>query len=187
MITTVKTLIRIVKECIDKVLPGNKNARWHEVKYFHPKGKIMPNGSHYQRGGFIHECSQNFNSFVPDSGVHGSHYGMSEYRGGIIVFPAVSNSMPILVSKFYSNVKQVITDLDFIGEYAVGHHFKGRYVGNKGDIFDDNSLSVEINRLSSASLLKVAEMLAHELMLETVIVKDLNNNKIYIAELLEKF
>lgn len=37
---------------------------WNRVKYFHPECKSMPNGSHYQRGGFLQECKQNTNSFV---------------------------------------------------------------------------------------------------------------------------
>ena len=49
-------------------------------------------------------------------------------------------------------------------------------------MYNERSLAVEINGLSSGSLLKVAEMSAQEFMQETVLVKDLNKNKIYVAD-----
>ena len=35
-----------------------------EIKHFHPSGKPMPNGSHFQRGGFLHECRVNKDGFT---------------------------------------------------------------------------------------------------------------------------
>ena len=48
-------------------------------------------------------------------------------------------------------------------------------------MFNDRSICLEINGLSSKSLLKLAEMIANEFKQETVLVKDLNKNKIYLA------
>lgn len=47
-----------------KTVLETKHMTWNRVKYFHPEGKSMPNGSQYQRGGFLQECKQNTNSFV---------------------------------------------------------------------------------------------------------------------------
>ena len=196
---------RIIKESIKRILSEtSQKTCWYEVKYFHPEGKSMPNGSHYQRGGFIHECKQNMNSFVLDEGVHDTQYGMSEYRGGIIVFSTDVNAVELDKNKLLNKIKQVVATFknrfkrntiihgvmnkfnkeggEYIGAYSVGNFFKGRYVGDNGEMYNENSLSVEINGLSSESLLKVAEMIAQEFMQETVLVKDLNKNKIYTAD-----
>ena len=45
---------------------------------------------------------------------------------------------------------------EYIGAYSVGNFFKGKYVGDNGEMFNDKSLSIEINGLSSESLLKLA-------------------------------
>lgn len=200
-----KTLRQIIKENIKKVLFETKQTTcWKEVRYFHPEGKKMPNGSHYQRGGFIQECKQNANSFILDEGVHNNQDGMSDYRGGIIVFSTDVNALELDRDKMLNKIKQIITtyknrfnrdsiihnimnksneiDGDYIGAYSVGNFFKGKYVGDNGEMYNEKSLGVEINGLSSKSLLTVAEMIAQEFMQGTVLVKDLNKNKIYTAD-----
>lgn len=200
-----KTLRQIIKENIKKVLFETKQTTcWKEVRYFHPEGKKMPNGSHYQRGGFIQECKQNANSFILDEGVHNNQDGMSDYRGGIIVFSTDVNAAELDRDKMLNKIKQIITtyknrfnrdsiihnimnksneiDGEYIGAYSVGNFFKGKYVGDNGEMYNEKSLGVEINGLSSKSLLTVAEMIAQEFMQRTVLVKDLNKNKIYTAE-----
>ncbi len=62
------------------------NYTIREVKYFHPSGLTLPNGSHYQKGGFLNECHKNKNNFVLDEDIPGEPYGMTKYRGGVIVF-----------------------------------------------------------------------------------------------------
>lgn len=199
-----KTLRQIIKENIKKVLFETKQTTcWKEVRYFHPEGKKMPNGSHYQRGGFIQECKQNANSFILDEGVHNNQDGMSDYRGGIIVFSTDVNALELDRDKMLNKIKQIITtyknrfnrdsiihnimnksnetDGEYIGAYSVGNFFKGKYVGDNGEMYNEKSLGVEINGLSSKSLLTVAEMIAQEFMQRTVLVKDLNKNKIYTA------
>ena len=197
-------LKKIIKESIRKVISETNNTNWTEVKYFHPQRQTMPNGSHYQRGGFLQECRENSNSFVLDEGVHGNQYGMSKYRGGIIVFSTDVNAVELDKNKIVNKIKQVIATFknrfrkdsiihnvmnkfndngdEYIGAYSVGNFFKGKYVGDNGEMYNERSLAIEINGLSSKSLLKVAEMIAQEFMQETVLVKDLNRNKIYTAD-----
>ena len=197
-------LKQIIKESIVKVLSETKHTNWTEVKYFHPQRQTMPNGSHYQRGGFLQECRRNLNSFILDEGVHGNQYGMAEYSGGIIVFSTDGNTVELDKDKIVNNINQVITTFknrvknesiihnvmnklndkggEYIGAYSVGNYFKGRYVGDNGEMYNERSLAIEINGLSSESLLKVAEMIAQKCMQETVLVKDLNKNKIYTAD-----
>ena len=71
---------------------------------------------------------------------------------------------------------------EYVGAYSVGNFFKGKYVGDNGEMYDEKSIAVEINGLSSKSLLTIAEMIAKEFRQETVLVKDLNKNKIYTAD-----
>lgn len=52
-------------------------------------------------------------------------------------------------------------------------------------MYNEKSISVEINGLSSKSLIKVGELLAKQFRQETVLVKDLNNNKIYLVDPIE--
>ena len=56
------------------------------------------------------------------------------------------------------------------------------YKGRVKKMYDEKSIAVEINGLSSKSLLTIAEMIAKEFRQETVLVKDLNKNKIYTAD-----
>lgn len=197
-------LKQIIKESIIKVLSETKHTNWTEVKYFHPQRQTMPNGSHYQRGGFLQECRENLNSFILDEGVHGNQYGMAKYRGGIIVFSTDVNAVELDKNKIINKIKQVITTFknrlkkdtiihnvmnkfndkggEYIGAYSVGNFFKGKYVGDNGEMYNERSLAIEINGLSSESLLKFAEMIAQKCMQKTVLVKDLNKNKIYTAD-----
>jgi hypothetical protein len=188
--------------------PLRKTHAISEVRYFHPSGTMLPNGSHYQKGGFLHECRKNKDSFVLDEGVHGEQYGMSKYRGGVIVFAVNVNAVQMSNNRLINAIKQfiettkncfnkdrmvhnTITDFnndetrnngEYIGAYSLGNFFKGKYVGDNGEMFNDRSICLEINGLSSKSLLKLAEMIADRFRQETVLVKDLNKNKIYLAD-----
>lgn len=165
----------------------------------------MPNGSHYQRGGFLHECKINKAKFILDEAVHQEQYGLYNYRGGIITFStevnAIEMSKNVIINKIkqviktFSNkwnrksiIHNVINDLnntngeDYIGAYSVGNYFQGKYVGDNGEMYNEESLSVTVNGLSSKGLLSLAERLATAFMQETVLVKDLNTNKIYLAD-----
>ena len=179
-----------------KNLLETKHMTWNRVKYFHPEGKSMPNGSHYQRGGFLQECKQNTNSFVLDEGIHSNQCGMTKYMGGIIVFSTDVNAIETDSVKSLNKINRAIDTYinrlnkrpiirnvvnrifaeggECIGTYGVGNFFKGKYVGDKGEMYNEQSLAVEINGLSSGSLLNVAEMIAHAFMQKSVLVKDLN-------------
>lgn len=142
---------------------GRKNVK--DVKYFHPSGKSLPNGSHFQRGGFLHECQQNKDAYVLDESVHGEQCGLSKNSGGVITFP----------NQFIDNGNE------FSGAYSVGNFFKGKFVGESGEVYDETSLSIEVSGLNSESLIQLAENIAEKFHQETVLVKDLNNGKIFLV------
>ncbi len=71
---------------------------------------------------------------------------------------------------------------DYIGAFSVGNFFSGRYIGDNSKVFDENSLSIEINGISSDALIYFAEEVAMEFNQETVLVKDLNLNKIFLVD-----
>lgn len=193
----------MIQETIDKLF--NKN-NINEIKYFHPSGrKTLPNGNHYQKGGFLKECKDNVDSFIISEDIHSEQYGMKNYRGGIIVFSTDVNAVKLHDNKFINIIKQYLKTFsqrinkdkkvhnvintfnkendsdDFIGAYSFGNFFKGKYVGDNGEMFNDKSLALEINGLSSLGLMRLAEYISKEFLQETVLVKDLNRNKIYLA------
>ena len=176
----------IVTNAMDSIIIGH-TTHFNEVKYFHPNGNTMPNGCSYQRGGFIHECIINKESFVLDEGVHGKQSGMKQSRGGLVVFSTDVDTVKLNDHKLTDNIKQLITTFNTkrseerIGAYSVGNFFKGKYVGENGEMYNDKSLSVDVNGISSRTLLSFAELLAKKFMQETVLVKDLSTNKIYLA------
>ena len=83
-----------------------------------------------------------------------------------------------MINKFNDTAKKE----EKIEAYSVGNFFKGKYVGDNGEMYNEKSLAIEINGISSRHLLEFAEMLAKDFMQETVLVKDLNLNKIYLAD-----
>lgn len=180
-------------------------VRVREIKHFHPDGKPMPNGSHIQRGGYLNECRLNANAYTLDEGVHGEQYGLAKYRGGIITFSTDINAVKLSPNKIVNKIKQVIetfkqrlgkdklihkvisvfdkeSEEEYIGSYSVGHFFKGRYVGDSGEMFSEKSISVEVNGLSSKSLVRLAERIAYTFRQETVLVKDLNCDKFFLVD-----
>lgn len=182
----------------------HKKPSVREVKYFHPSGKGMPNGHPLQRGGFIRECRLNTDAYELDEAVHPQQYGLADYRGGVITFSTDVNAVEFSKNAIVNKVKQLLAtygnrffrqskiakviknfndkDGEYIGAFSVGNFFKGRYVGDNGKIYDEKSISVEINGLSSKGLLELAEKLCVEFQQETVLVKDFNTNKIYLVD-----
>lgn len=208
-------LHKIIKESVKEILSTRNNSKnisenftIKEIKYFHPSGASLPNGSNYQKGGFLNECRKNMNSFVLNEGVHGEQYGMAKYRGGMIVFAVNVNAVQMSSNKIVNAIKQFVETTknrfnkdkivhstingfnndntknngEYIGAYSLGNFFKGKYLGDNGEMFNDRSICLEINGLSSKSLLKLAEMIADRFKQETVLVKDFNRNKIYLAD-----
>ena len=194
--------IRIMTEEVCRSLTSKHKVR--EVKYFHPSGKSIPNGSHVQRGGFLHECKLNRDNYRLDEAVHPEQYGLADYRGGIITFSTDLNAVQLSKNVVLNKIKQTIETFkqrllrfkkihnlinrfnekedEYIGAYSVGNFFHGKYVGDNGEMFNEKSLSIEINGLSSKSLVRLAEDIADEFKQETVLVKDLNKNKIFLVD-----
>jgi hypothetical protein len=139
-------------------------------------------------------------------GIHGNQYGLFNYRGGIIIFSTDVNSIElndnILFNwinkkiKTYSNrffrkskLRNVIKKFnkdkenedDYIGAFSIGNFFPGSYIGDNGKFYNENSLSIEINGISSEGLIYFAEDIAKEFNQETVLVKDLNQDKIFLV------
>lgn len=199
------TLIeKIVSREVSRMIGGGC-ARVKEIKHFHPSGKPMPNGSHIQRGGYLNECRLNANAYILNEGVHGNQYGLAKYKGGIITFSTDINALELAKNNLINKIKQVVetfkqrlnkdkmihkvitsfnkeTEEEYIGAYSIGHFFKGRYVGDSGEMFNEKSVSVEVNGLSSKSLVRLAEYIAETFRQETVLVKDMNSNKIFLVD-----
>lgn len=74
---------------------------------------------------------------------------------------------------------------DYIGAFSIGNFFSGRYIGDNQKMFNETSLTIEINGISSQGLIYLAEKIAIEFNQETVLVKDLNKNKIFLVNQLE--
>ena len=194
----------IITESMKKVLDSfviRTMSGVREVRHFHPSGIAMPNGSHIQRGGYLAECRRNAESFTFDESVHGEQYKFLDYRGGVIVLPMDVNAVELSQNALMDKVKQVVVTYgnrlrkgrvvreplngegaEHIVAYSVGRSFTGKYVGDNGEMYDEKSLSVEVNGLSGRSLLRLAEMLADAFVQETVLVKDLNTGKIYLVD-----
>lgn len=182
----------------------HKKPSIREVKYFHPSGRGMPNGHPIQRGGFVRECRLNADAYELDEAVHPQQYGLSDYRGGVITFSTDVNAVEFSKNFIMNKVKQLLATYgnrffrqskiaktiqqfndkgnEYIGAFSVGNFFKGRYVGDNNKIYDEKSISVEINGLSSKALFELAEMLCKVFQQETVLVKDFNTNKIYLVD-----
>lgn len=174
----------------EQTLPGAFEKctprHFREIKHFHPEGKSMPNGVAFQRGGYIQECMENAQAFVLDEGVHDKQNELKDHRGGIIVFP--TDVTVLNGEERLENYKKTLGNLFNNNHgtqsypYSVGHAFHGKYQVDDGKMFDDKSVTFEINGTSCKSLLKLAELVAKFFGQETVLVKDLNKNKIYLAD-----
>lgn len=170
-----QTLLSTFEKCTPR--------HFREVKHFHPEGVRMPNGVAFQRGGYIQECLENAQAFVLDEGVHDKQYELKDLRGGIIVFLNVLDGEERL-EKYKKTLGNLFNNNHGTQSYpySVGHAFHGKYQVDDGKMFDDKSVTFEINGTSCKSLLKLAELVAKFFGQETVLVKDLNKNKIYLAD-----
>lgn len=190
------------------------NNYFHEIKYFHPEGKTMPNSIYVHRGFLLNECIKNMNNFILTEGVCADQGSLSKYKGGIIVFSTDVNAVQTSENKLVNKIRQIVNTYKnrllrgkiigdtlkgkIIGDtlksfnvtsrneqvtnYTMGSSFKGSYLGQNGKIYNENSVSIEINGLSSESFLALAEILCKAINQECVLVKDLNKNKIYLAD-----
>ncbi len=131
----------------------------------------------------MNECRQNKNAYTLDEAVHGEQHGLAKFKGGVITFPADGNAGQMSSNEFVDKIKQCIETFDQRpGAYSVGNFFRGRYVGVNGEMYNEKSLSVEVNGLSGKSLVKLAEHIAKAFGQETLLVKDLNSGKILLVD-----
>lgn len=96
----------------------------------------------------------------------------------------VKKKLSDLVHKFNRFTNKKLGDKkveDFIGAFSIGNFFKGRYVGDNGNIYNEKSISIEIGGISSEGLIFFAEEIAREFHQETVLVKDFNQNKVFLV------
>ena len=160
---------------------ATSHTAWTVVKHFHPEGKGMPNGSHYQRGGFLHECKENANSFVLTEEVYGKQPAAEKCCGGVLVLPAGAEAVELEENALKNIMEQALCKISVepACAYSVGNFFRGKYVGANGKVYGEKSLAVEINGVSSKALLRIAEQILRELHQTSALVKDLNNNKLF--------
>ena len=66
--------------------------------------------------------------------------------------------------------------------WTIGNFFKGSYTGEDGEIFSEDSLSVEIIGVSDDSLIEIAEELCRVFALKTALVKTYSErNRIFLV------
>jgi hypothetical protein len=155
------------------------------IKYFHPKGMSLPNGSYYKKGVFINECSENKDKFVFHTSTNEEAPKIPQYRGGMLVFMASAvqnpnNEIKGAVRRFI-NAKQKHFPNDIIVIYPWNKSFKGKFIGNNGEVFNNKSICLEISGLSCHGLLELADMLTERFGQKAVLVKDLNQDEIYLV------
>ncbi|MFW6233528.1 MAG: hypothetical protein ACOC3Z_02610 [Nanoarchaeota archaeon] len=122
-----------------------------------------------------------------------------EEKGGIIVFSNnvnafklsnnklinfIKNKIESIKNKIFKNKKidKVINKFDDIYGITIGNFVKGKYKADNGKIFNEYSTSIEIIGISTDILIKVAEEITKEFKQECVLVKDNQNNKIYLVD-----
>lgn len=66
--------------------------------------------------------------------------------------------------------------------WTIGKFLNGRYKADNGQIFDENSISVELLGVDTKTLIKFAEEICRTFKQESVLVKDYANNKIYFVD-----
>ena len=120
-------------------------------------------------------------------------------KGGVIVFSTDVNAVDISNNKLLNRLKKVVQSMlnrAFVGKkigkvmdkhdevygFTIGKFVTGRYKAEDGSIYDEKSTSVEIIGIDSDTLLKVAEDIAAEFDQETVLVKDYQEDRIYLAK-----
>lgn len=118
-------------------------------------------------------------------------------KGGIITFSTEVNAESLSNSKLINWFKQKfntilnrlnknkkidkIANKHDLTAWTVGNFLHGRYTANNGEVFDENSLSVEIVGIDFDELIKIAEELCIEFIQESVLVKDYSTNRILLV------
>jgi hypothetical protein len=143
--------------------------------------------------------------------IHPNQYDLFDYRGGILIFSIDVNSLElssdfliklakkklktnsnrffiksklgIIVTRFNTLDKKNGSGNidDYIGAFSIGNFFSGSYNGDNSKVFNENSISFEVNGISSKGLIYLAEEIANELNQETLLVNDMNVNKRFLV------
>jgi hypothetical protein len=170
--------------------------------------ECIDNSNKFLTENYQYMITENFNIL---EAIHPNQYGLFDYRGGIIIFSTDVNSLELsdnllinwlrkklktysnrffvksklgsIIKKFNKSDKKIGDEKidDYIGAFSIGNFFSGRYVGDNGKIFNENSISIEVNGISSKGLIYLAEEIAKDFNQETVLLKDLNVNKIFLV------
>ena len=144
------------------------------IQYFHPRGESLPNGSHIQRGGFLGECRKNKEAFTMTFRHFEGPEGL-EACGGVIVLPSGTPLKEV-------PAEPPATSLAIV-PYSVGRIFHGRYEDACGNLYDEESPTIEVECLYREPMYEIAEKLARILHLKHVLVKDMNDLEVYLCEI----
>ena len=82
-----------------------------------------------------------------------------------------------------SKLNNIAHDFPDISNYSIGNFFRGRYLDRDSEIlYDEKSMSIEIMGIPSEVLVPLAERIAKEFNQKEVLVKDYQNNKIFLVD-----
>lgn len=128
-------------------------------------------------------------------GIAKDQQGLDKHNGGIVVFSTDVNAVDIsksqIVSWFRKRFNTFINRLskdrkltniiatkfqESVKSFTIGNFFKGRYV-ERGKVFDEKSISIEVLGISSEILIRLATEIARDFNQSTVLLKDYNTNK----------
>ncbi len=173
-----------LKECKDnseKFILGN--AQFLISSDFHIIEAIHPNqyGLSDYRGGII-TFSTDINAIDINKGKISSFFNKKIKSLGNRLF--AKKKIGQTINKFNQSTDKEINGNkvnDYIGAFSIGNFFQGKYIDDKGRVFNEKSLTIEINGVSSEGIIFLAQEIAREFKQETVLVKDLNLNKIFLV------
>lgn len=152
------------------------------IKYFSEGGRDrLPDGSHYQKGGYLHECELNAQKFrIPVAG-----YTLED---GIVSVAAISIFSAIMILPNDAVIeKEKIIDLiknEFMLLRATEVHFStGRYFyGEYGEAFNERSLCVGYTLRWKEVVIISARFLA-VFKIENALIKDVEREQVFLIEL----
>jgi hypothetical protein len=188
-----------IRKFIDKVKNfGSLNETYEQIGANSLMEAIKLNGFSINRNNDPNAKTTYFQSNVENELTEEIDFEFED-KGGIIVFSVEVNAVELSNNKLVrfiknkiettknilfksSKINKVIYNNPEIQGVTIGNFVKGRYVAKNGSLYDETSLSIEIIGISSDVLNKVAEELAKEFKQETVLVKNYDENKIYLVK-----
>lgn len=94
-----------------------------------------------------------------------------DMKGGIIVFAQEENELQLSTDKFISWIKDKTALNDGVVCWTIGRFLRGRYFGNIGKVYSEESLSVEITGISDDALAETTEELCKTFNQVDVLIK----------------